>query len=222
MYTVLLTDDHVLFREGLRGLIQHWSDFEVVGEASNGQEAIELCQNLQPDLILMDISMPVLNGLEATRQIKEHYPSTHIVILTVSEDEGDLFGAIKHGAQGYVLKNMPARRLHDMLRGVMQGEAPLSGKVATKVLSEFSQNKDGQGKVKLGGLEQLTNREMEVLQLVAEGLSNKEIAEKLYLGEGTVKKYLGNVLDKLHLNNRVQAAVYATQKGLFEENPEIS
>jgi DNA-binding NarL/FixJ family response regulator len=210
----------VLFREGLRGLIQHWEDFEVIGETSNGMEAIELCQKVRPDLILMDISMPVLNGLEATRQIKEHCPSTHIVILTVSEDEQDLFEAIKNGAQGYVLKNMPARRLHDMLRGVMQGEAPLSGTVAAKVLSEFSQQKGEEGKDPKDLVEQLTNREMEVLQLVAEGLSNKEIAEKLYLGEGTVKKYLGNVLDKLHLNNRVQAAVYATQKGLFEEDKE--
>jgi DNA-binding NarL/FixJ family response regulator len=221
VYTVLLTDDHVLFREGLRGLIQHWDDFEVIGEASNGMEAIELCQKARPDLILMDITMPVLNGLEATHKIKEHCPSTHIVILTVSENEEDLFEAIKSGAQGYVLKNMPARRLHDMLRGVMQGEAPLSGTVAAKVLSEFSQQRGEEGKDPQDLVEQLTNREMEVLQLVAEGLSNKEIAEKLYLGEGTVKKYLGNVLDKLHLNNRVQAAVYATQKGLFEEGKEI-
>jgi DNA-binding NarL/FixJ family response regulator len=210
----------VLFREGLRGLIKHWEAFKVIGEASNGMEAIEFCRENRPDLILMDITMPVLNGLEATRQIKELCPSTHIVILTVSEDEEDLFEAIKNGAQGYVLKNMPARRLHDMLRGVMQGEAPLSGSVAAKVLSEFSHQKGAEGKNQQDLVEQLTNREMEVLELVAEGLSNKEIAEKLYLGEGTVKKYLGNVLDKLHLNNRVQAAVYATQKGLFEEDSE--
>ncbi len=217
MYTVLLADDHVLFREGLRGLIQHWDDFEVIGEASNGLEAVEMCEQAAPNLILMDITMPVLDGLEATRRIKERHPSTHIVILTVSEDEADLFGAIKNGAQGYVLKNMPARRLHDMLRGVMQGEAPLSGSIASKVLSEFSQHKEGEGKDAKDLVEPLTDREMEVLRYVSEGLSNKEIAEKLYIGEGTVKKYLGSVLDKLHLNNRVQAAVYATQKGLFAE-----
>ena len=221
MYTVLLADDHVLFREGLRGLIQHWDDFEVIGEASNGMEAVEMCEKRTPDLILMDITMPELNGLEATRRIKESYPSTHIVILTVSEEEEDLFGAIKNGAQGYVLKNMPARRLHDMLRGVMQGEAPLSGSIASKVLNEFSQQREGGGKSSDEFLEPLTDREKEVLCYVAEGLSNKEIAEKMYLGEGTVKKYLGNVLDKLQLNNRVQAAVYATQQGLLEEENKI-
>ena len=221
MYTVLLADDHVLFREGLRGLIQHWDDFEVIGEASNGMEAVEMCEKRTPDLILMDITMPELNGLEATQRIKEGYPSTHIVILTVSEEEEDLFGAIKNGAQGYVLKNMPARRLHDMLRGVMQGEAPLSGSIASKVLNEFSQQREGGGKSSDEFLEPLTDREKEVLCYVAEGLSNKEIAEKMYLGEGTVKKYLGNVLDKLQLNNRVQAAVYATQQGLLEEENKI-
>lgn len=218
MYTVLLADDHVLFREGLRGLIQHWDDFEVIGEASNGMEAIQACEKRLPDLILMDITMPVLNGLDATRRIKENFPTANIVILTVSEDEEDLFGAIKNGAQGYVLKNMPARRLHDMLRGVMQGEAPLSGSIASKVLSEFSHQQDGGEKSSSDLVEPLTDREKEVLRYVAEGLSNKEIAEIMYIGEGTVKKYLGNVLDKLHLNNRVQAAVYATQQGLLEED----
>jgi two-component system nitrate/nitrite response regulator NarL len=221
MYTVLLADDHVLFREGLRGLIQHWDDFEVIGEASNGMEAVEMCEKHIPDLILMDITMPELNGLEATRRIKESYPSTHIVILTVSEEEEDLFGAIKNGAQGYVLKNMPARRLHDMLRGVMQGEAPLSGTIASKVLNEFSQQQKGGDRSSDEFVEPLTDREKEVLCYVAEGLSNKEIAERMYLGEGTVKKYLGNVLDKLQLNNRVQAAVYATQQGLLEEENRI-
>ena len=221
MYTVLLADDHVLFREGLRGLIQHWDDFEVIGEASNGMEAVEMCEEHTPDLVLMDITMPELNGLEATRQIKESYPSTHIVILTVSEEEEDLFGAIKNGAQGYVLKNMPARRLHDMLRGVMQGEAPLSGSIASKVLNEFSQQQEGGGKSSDEFVEPLTDREKEVLCYVAEGLSNKEIAERMYLGEGTVKKYLGNVLGKLQLNNRVQAAVYATQQGLLEEENRV-
>jgi two-component system nitrate/nitrite response regulator NarL len=221
MYTVLLADDHVLFREGLRGLIQHWDDFEVIGEASNGMEAVEMCEKHIPDLILMDITMPELNGLEATRRIKESYPSTHIVILTVSEEEEDLFGAIKNGAQGYVLKNMPARRLHDMLRGVMQGEAPLSGTIASKVLNEFSQQQKGGDRSSDEFVEPLTDREKEVLCYVAEGLSNKEIAERMYLGEGTVKKYLGNVLDKLQLNNRVQAAVYATQQGLLEEENRV-
>jgi len=218
MYTVLLADDHVLFREGLRGLIQHWDDFEVIEEASNGMEAIQACEKRLPDLILMDITMPVLNGLDATRRIKENFPTANIVILTVSEDEEDLFGAIKNGAQGYVLKNMPARRLHDMLRGVMQGEAPLSGSIASKVLSEFSHQQDAGERSSSDLVEPLTDREKEVLRYVAEGLSNKEIAEIMYIGEGTVKKYLGNVLDKLHLNNRVQAAVYATQQGLLEED----
>ena len=139
MTTILLVDDHLLFREGLRGIIEHWDDFEIVGEASNGLEALMSVRKLLPDLVLMDITMPEMDGLEATRRIVREYPSTRVVMLTVSEEQEDLFNAIKVGAQGYVLKDMPSRRLHDLLRGIIRGESALSGAVATKILAEFSQ-----------------------------------------------------------------------------------
>ena len=129
MTTILLVDDHLLFREGLRGIIAHWDDFEIVGEASNGKEALEAVRKTMPDLILMDINMPEMDGLKATQRIVREFPSTHVVMLTVSEEQDDLFEAIKIGAQGYVLKDMPSRRLHDLLRGIMQGESALSGTI---------------------------------------------------------------------------------------------
>lgn len=216
MYTVLLVDDHVLFREGLRTIITRWEDFEVVAEAENGQQALQFARDLLPDVILMDIGMPVMDGLQATGQILRELPSMRVVMLTVSENEDNLFHALKLGAQGFVLKNTPARRLHDQLRGVMQGEAALSGRVAAKVLDEFNRP-HVEDKVSLeAGFEPLSPREQDVLQLVAEGLSNHEIGERLFLSENTIKKYIRNILDKLQLNNRVQAAVYAVRKGLAD------
>lgn len=214
--TLLLVDDHVLFREGVAALAQHWDDFEVVGEASNGQEAIELARELLPDIILMDISMPVMNGLEATAQIQRELPTSRVVMLTIAEDEANLFEAIKSGAVGYILKNTPSRRLHSYLQGVMRGEAPMSGVVAAKVLDEFSRRSDAPGEALAVTGEALSEREQEVLQLVAEGLTNQEIGEKLSLSENTIKKHLANVLGKLHLSNRVQAAVYAVREGLAD------
>ena len=216
MYTVLLVDDHVLFREGLRTIITRWEDFDVVAEAENGQQALQLAHDLLPDVILMDIGMPVMDGLQATGQILRELPSMRVVILTVSENEDNLFHALKLGAQGFVLKNTPARRLHAQLRGVMQGEAALSGRVAAKVLDEFNRL-HAEDEVSLeAGVEPLSPREKDVLQLVAEGLSNQEIGARLYLSENTIKKYIRNILDKLQLNNRVQAAVYAVRKGLAD------
>lgn len=213
MNTILLVDDHVLFREGLFSLMQRWEDFEVVGEASTGEEAVQMCRELLPDLVLMDVTMPVMNGLEATRLIMRELPTTRVVMLTMAEDEECLFEAIKSGAAGYILKDAPSRRLHDQLRGVMRGESPLSGAVATKMLAEFNRQSDRQDLPIVD--EPLTDREQEVLQLVSEGMSNQEIADALCLSENTVKKHLRNILQKLHLNNRVQAAVYAAREGLI-------
>lgn len=213
-HTLLIVDDHILFREGLHNIIGHWNDFEVVGEARNGQEAVELARERLPDIVLMDITMPVLDGLQATRQITGELPSVQVVILTMSEDEENLFAAIQSGARGYVLKDIPSTGLHKKLTGVLRGEAALSGAMATKILNEFSRIKPTEGASPLAGLEPLTSREQQVLELVVQGLSNPAIAEKLCLSENTVKKYLHNILDKLHLNNRVEAAIYAVKEGL--------
>jgi DNA-binding NarL/FixJ family response regulator len=215
---VLLVDDHSLFREGLRELIRHWDEFEVIGEAANGQEAVERCRQRAPDIVLMDIQMPVMDGVEATRLIRQEFPATAVVMLTASVEEEHLFEAISQGARGYVLKDIPARQLRDRLRGVLRGEAPLSGAVASKILQEFSRQRAGgpPGQVTPQPAEPLTEREIQILRLVAEGLSNEEIGARLFLSDGTVKKGLSSVLQKLHLNNRVQAAAYAVRKGLAD------
>lgn len=214
--TLLIVDDHVLFREGLHQLISNWPDFEVVGEARNGQEAVNMAQELLPDMILMDITMPIMDGLQATRQIARELPFTRIVMLTMSDTEENLFHAITYGARGYILKDTPSSGLHKKLLGVLRGEAALSGSMATKILNQFTQQQmEPEAQITVG-IEPLTERERQVLEQVAHGLSNPEIAEKLYLSENTIKKYLHNILEKLHLNNRVEAAVYAVREGLFK------
>lgn len=215
MNSILVVDDHILFREGLLSIIKHWEDFQVVGEAVNGKDALEKAHELLPDIILMDINMPGISGIEATRRITRELPSIRVVILTMSDEEDDLFNAIKCGAQGYVLKNTPSKRLHDELRGAMRGETPISGVMATKVLEEFNRLKAGPRSANVYN-EPLSEREIQVLELIVQGLSNAEIAEKTFLSENTVKKHLRNILDKLHLNNRVEAAVYAIREGLVD------
>jgi DNA-binding NarL/FixJ family response regulator len=217
MNTVLIVDDHALFREGLRNIIGRWEDFSVVGEAKNGQEAILSAQELMPDIILMDISMPVMDGIAATRRIVREMPAIRVVILTMSEEAEDLFEAIKVGARGYVLKDTPSHRLHDKLSGVLQGEAPLSGLMAAKILNEFNKLNETPEARLAASRDPLTAREKQVLELVVQGLSNPEISAQLYLSQNTVKKYLHNVLEKLHLNNRVEAALYAVREGLVDE-----
>ena len=218
MISLLLVDDHLLFREGLQSIISRWDDAEIVGEASNGVEAVHLARELLPDIVLMDISMPVLNGVEATRRITRELPSTRVVILTSSEEEKDLFEAIKGGACGYVLKKVPGRKLHDLLRGVMRGESPIAGVMATKILHEFNRSWETQSPGPVAAnIEPLTERERQVLQLVAQGLSNKLIGIELDLSENTIKKYLHNIMEKLHLNNRVEAAMYAVREGLVNK-----
>lgn len=217
--TILIADDHALFREGLRAIIEHWDDFELAGEARNGQEALALAQALLPDLVLMDISMPVMNGLQAAQEINRRLPSIQVVMLTMSEDEDDLFEAIKNGARGYVLKDTPSTGLRKKLSGVLRGEAALSGAMATKILNEFGRVRSQADLPKAAGVEPLTERETQVLELVVAGLSNSEIGDKLFLSENTIKKYLHNILEKLHLNNRVEAAIYAVREGLLKDKP---
>jgi len=215
MYTILIADDHVLFREGMRNLIGHWDDFEVVGEANTGLDAVEKARELMPDVILLDIAMPQMNGIEAAQQISRELPSIRIVMLTMSGEEDDLFRSIKGGAQGYILKDTPSKRLHDQLRGVMRGEAPLSGVVASKILLEFSHSPADPRSRLDSGIDALTEREKKVLELVALGKTNPEIGAELYLSENTIKKHIHNILTKLQLKNRVEAAVYAMNRGFL-------
>jgi len=213
---VLLVDDHVLFRKGLASLIDPLEDMEVVGEASDGREALERARELMPDLILMDIHMPGWDGLKATQLIKEEMPYVKIVMLTISDDDEDIFEAIKSGAQGYILKNLEPEDLFEMLRGVYRGEASISGLTAARILNEFARLAQRKSSVSSSG-ESLTPREREVLQLVAQGATNKEIASQLFIAENTVKNHLRNILAKLHLGNRVQAAAYALREGLIDD-----
>ena len=214
---VLLVDDHVLFRKGLASLIDPLEDMEVVGEAGDGREALERARELMPDLILMDIHMPGWDGLRATQLIKEEMPYVKIVMLTVSDDDKDLFEAIKSGAQGYLLKNLETEELFELLRGVYRGEAPISHLTAARILDEFTRLAQEGDRYPSAG-ESLTPREKEVLQLVAQGSTNKEIASQLFITENTAKNHLRNILEKLHVQNRIQAAVYAVREGLLGDS----
>lgn len=211
---ILLVDDQLLFRKGLRALLEDQEDMEVVGEASDGLMALEHVRATKPDVVLMDIHMPVCNGVEATRLIKIERPETKVVALTISDEDDDLFQAIKSGADGYLLKNLRPEELFELLHGVLRGETPLSPAVAGKILTEFRQRPWREPTQTDAG--DLTSRELEILQLVTGGLSNAEIAARLFIVEGTVKNHLHNILEKLHLENRVQAATYAIRQGLVE------
>jgi DNA-binding NarL/FixJ family response regulator len=211
---VLIVDDHALLRQGVRNTIEPEEDFEVVGEAEDGAEALAKAKELKPDLILMDISMPHGNGLEALSAIKRELPDVKIIMLTVHDKDENLLEAIKRGAEGFLSKNVRAKALLDSLRGAMRGEAALSRHMAGKILKEF---------VRLAEIEdkktssQLTPREKEVLQKLSEGLSNREIGLSLCISENTVKVHVKNILRKLHLHNRIEAATYAQRWGLYEE-----
>ena len=214
---ILLADDHVLFRKGIAALLAARQDMEVVGEAGDGLEAIAQARETVPDIILMDIHMPGCDGLEAVRIITREMPHVHVIMLTVSDDDRDLFAAIKNGAEGYLLKNLEPYQLFDMLEGVRRGEAAISGTVAAKILQEFRQL-DQTMTPKPEAKEELTPREIEVLERVVEGATNKEIATALSITENTVKIHLRNILQKLHLQNRIQAAVYAVREGLVDDS----
>jgi two-component system, NarL family, nitrate/nitrite response regulator NarL len=210
---LLLADDHHLFRKGLASLLEKEPGFEVVAEAEDGAEAIKKAQAIKPDLVLMDIHMPGLNGLEATRQITSTLPATRVVILTVSEEDKDLFEAIKCGAHGYLSKKVEPKNFRELLVSVFRGEAALSGSTAAKILKEFAARASKHSETT--PVDDLTEREKEVLQLLAAGLTNKEIGSKLDIAENTVKNHLKSILGKLHLQNRVQAAALAIQQGIL-------
>ncbi len=213
---VLLVDDQPLFRRALATLISAQFDMTVVGEGENGREALEKVRALHPDLIVMDVNMPGSSGVDGVSAIRAAGYATPIVMLTVSEDDDDLFESVKAGANGYLLKNVRPEQLFEDLRGVMRGEAPIAPAVASKLLDALrTGGLPARGRA--AGTTQdtvLTRRESEILQLVANGLSNKEIATELSITEGTVKNHVHNALEKLHLTNRVQAAAYAVRQGL--------
>ncbi len=212
---VLIVDDHILVRDGLRSLLEA-RGIEVVGEATNGEEAVELARELKPDIVLMDLMMPKMDGIEATKLISAELPEVRVVVLTASEEEEDLFEAIRSGASGYIIKNIDPDRFFELLEAAYQGEPALPPNLARKVLQEFAQPRIERKKRPDA---ELTDREREILELLVQGItSNKEIAERLFLSESTVKYHLHNILNKLHLQNRAQVVAYALQHGLIPKD----
>jgi len=209
---VLLVDDHSLFRRGVKSILVEEADIEVLDEASDGLMAVQKVQELQPDVVLMDINMPRCGGLEATKRIKAEFPDVKILILTVSEAEQNLFEAVKQGTQGYLLKNVDPDQLVESVRKVARGEAVIPGSLAVKILSEFAKPEPRPSFQQ--HVEPLSQRELDVLRQLSTGASNKEIAAQLYISENTVRNHIRNILDKLHVSNRVQAAAYAVREGI--------
>jgi DNA-binding NarL/FixJ family response regulator len=213
---VLIADDHALFRDGLKSLLDA-RGVDVVAEARNGREAVSLARQHNPEIVLMDLTMPEMTGLEAIRMISADLPEVKVVVLTASEDDADLFEAIKSGAQGFLPKDIESSRLFSMLEGVMRGEPALTPGLARKLLTEFAQPAPAP-KEQPSTL--LTDREREVLELLVEGVtSNKELADRLFVSENTVKYHLRNILTKLHLQNRAQVISYAVRNKLVEPPP---
>ncbi len=212
---IVVVDDHQLFRRGVIGILQAADDIEVVGEGIDGAEAVDLVESLQPDVLIMDLSMPVMTGLEATQRIHAVNPQSKILILTVNEEERSLFDAIKQGAQGYVIKTIDPDELIHAVRRVHLGEAVVPGNLALRILSDMAHPK--QSHVGEGCVEPLTTREVEVLRELGTGAANKDIAKRLYISENTVRNHVRNILDKLHMSNRVEAATYAVREGLIKE-----
>ncbi|HMN15675.1 MAG TPA: response regulator transcription factor [Bellilinea sp.] len=208
---VIIADDHKLFRQGLIGLMETREDLvEVVGEAGNGEEALQLAETLRPDVILMDIYMPIMDGLQAAKLIRERFPDIAVVMLTSSERDGHLYEAVQLQVAGYLLKNLDANELFSLLEGVMLGETAMTRPMASKLLKSVANrlvNKEQ-------GEESLTERELLVLRLLANGASNQEIADQLMISINTVKSHIRSILSKLQLENRTQAANYAIHRGL--------
>ena len=209
---LIVVDDHVLFREGLMAVIRSELDFQIVGQAGTVSEAIEIVQALKPDMVLMDFSMPDGTGAEATQAILKEYVDCKIVFLTMSEDDDDLFAAIRSGAKGYLLKNMHPSKLIAALRAVHQGESALSRTMTMRVMEELSRTQKTEYPVDVT----LTHREIDVLRAIADGLSNQDIAKNLFITENTVKYHVHSILEKLKLTGRKEAAVFARKHGLIK------
>lgn len=210
---ILLVDDQALFREGLRTLLAVQPDFEIVGEAANGQEAVQLAARLHPTVVLMDLHMPVLDGVAATRQLCKTQPGCKVIVLTTFDDDEYVFEGLRAGAIGYLLKDTPSEKLIEAIRAAQRGESFLQPSIAAKVVAEFARLSKPVASQPL--IEPLSERELDVLRLLATGASNKEIAAQLFIAEGTVKNHITNILGKLGVSDRVQAALKARDLGLI-------
>jgi DNA-binding NarL/FixJ family response regulator len=215
---VLIVDDHALFRRGLEMVLAEESDIELVGEASDGAEAVEKAGEALPDVVLMDIRMPKSSGIEACRAMKEVAPSAKIVMLTISDEEGDLFEAIRAGASGYLLKDIPYDEVADVVRAVHGGQSLINPSMAAKLLTEFAAlaKRDEGERTQQVPAPKLTDREMEVLRLVARGMNNRDIAKELFISENTVKNHVRNILEKLQIHSRMEAVMIAVREKLIE------
>jgi DNA-binding NarL/FixJ family response regulator len=215
---ILVVDDHTLFRKGVISLLRQQQGLEVVGEAKDGEEGVRLAQELRPDIVLMDVKMPGLTGIQAARAVRELQPEIRIIMLTVSDEDGDLFAAVKAGADGYLLKSVEPEQLAESIRLLIGGEPIIPHTMAAKLLTEFRAMAKKAEQPPAPSTTPLTDRETEILQWLAKGQSNKEIGANLGISDNTVKIHLKNILRKLHMNSRVQAAVYAHRQGLVDES----
>jgi two-component system NarL family response regulator len=212
-------DDHALFRRGLEMVLEAEPDIELVGEASDGEEAVEKAGESLPEVILMDIRMPRTSGIEACRALKELVPSTKIVMLTISDEEEDLFEAIRAGASGYLLKDIPLDEVADTVRAVNGGQSLINPSMAGKLLTEFAtlaRRDDDDSRSQQVPAPKLTDREMQVLKLVARGMNNRDIAKELFISENTVKNHVRNILEKLQIHSRMEAVMVAVREKLIE------
>jgi DNA-binding NarL/FixJ family response regulator len=216
---VLIADDQAVFRRGLDAVLGAEEGIQVVSEAADGEAAVARAAEVAPDVVLMDIRMPRLNGIEATRRIRELLPSTRILMLTVSDEEDDLYEAIRAGANGYLLKDISAEEVADAIHAVVRGHSLISPSMASKLLSEFRSLADKAAEKDQLPAPILTPRELEVLKLVARGMSNREVAQQLYISENTVKNHMRNILEKLHLHSRMEAVMYAIRMRLLGPTP---
>ncbi|HET6917782.1 MAG TPA: response regulator transcription factor [Acidimicrobiales bacterium] len=218
---VLIADDQALFRRGLYVVLGTEENIEVVAEAEDGEQAIAKAEEMAPDVVLMDVRMPRVNGIEAAQRIRELLPSTKILMLTVSDEEDDLYEAIKAGANGYLLKEISVEEVATAIRSVVQGQSLISPSMASKLLNEFnSLARQAAEKKEQLPAPVLTARELEVLKLVARGMSNRDVADQLYISENTVKNHVRNILEKLHLHSRMEAVMYAVRKRLLDPHTE--
>jgi two-component system NarL family response regulator len=212
---VVLADPHALFRRGVRLVLEDEADIEVVGECADGLDAVDCIVELVPDLVLMDVRMPGVSGIEATRRVRSLVPSVKVAILTVSESDEDLFAAVRAGATGYLLKEVSIEELADAVRAVARGHSLISPSMASRLLGEFNAL-SRRVEEQRGTAPRLSDRELEVLRLVARGLTNKDIATELVIAENTVKNHVRNILEKLQLRSRIEAAMYAVREKLVD------
>ena len=212
---VLIVDDQALFREGLHTLLSVQTDLQVVGEARNGEEALRLASVHEPDIILMDLHMPILDGVAATRRLQSSQPAIKVIVLTTFDDDEDVFEGLRAGAVGYLLKDVPSEKLVEAIRGVARGESFLEPSIVNKIVAEFARLSPNRPSSSQPLIEPLSERELEILRLLGQGASNKEIADHLVITVGTVKNHLTNIMAKLSVRDRTQAALKAKELGII-------